>query len=86
MSSTDIEQAHTPAKKRGEKKPNFVLRIILFIKQVIAELKKVNTPTWKQLRNYFFVVLGFVIVMMVFVTLLDQLFGFLTLFVFGTAV
>lgn len=84
MTSTGIEQAHAHAK--GEKKPNFVLRIILFIKEVIAELKKVTTPTRKQLWNYFLVVLGFVIVMMIFVSLLDQLFGFLTLFVFGTAV
>lgn len=83
MNSTALQK--TPAKS-GEKKPNFVLRIVLFIKQVFAELKKVSTPTRKQLWNYFLVVLGFVLVMMVFVSLLDLLFGFLTLFVFGTAV
>lgn len=85
MSSSEVQKAHTPAGKSGEKKPNFVLRIIQFIKQVFAELKKVTTPTRKQLWNYFLVVLGFVILMMIFVSILDQLFGFLTVFLFGSA-
>lgn len=86
MSSSDIQQ-QTPAaaNDRGEKRPNIFVRIIIFIKQVIAELKKVTTPTRKELWNYFLVVLGFVLIMMLFVWLLDQAFGWLSLFVFGSA-
>ncbi|MDO4242095.1 MAG: preprotein translocase subunit SecE [Microbacteriaceae bacterium] len=66
------------------KKPNFVVRIILFIKQVFAELKKVTTPTRKELWNYFLVVLGFVLVMMAFVWLIDQAFGWLSWLTFSS--
>ena len=54
------------------------------LSSLISELKKVVTPTRKELINYFFVVLGFVVVMMVLVWLLDQLFGWVTVFIFGT--
>jgi len=61
-------------------------RIKLFIQQVIAELKKVTTPTRKELINYTLVVLAFVIIMMGLVWVLDQAFGWLTVFMFGTPV
>ena len=66
-----------------EKKPNVFARIALFIRQVFAELRKVVTPTRKQLVNYTLVVLGFILVMMVIVTVLDLVFGKLVGFVFG---
>jgi preprotein translocase subunit SecE len=50
-------------------------RIILFIQQVIAELRKVNKPTYTELRNYTGVVLGFVVVVMVMIFGFDFLFG-----------
>ncbi len=56
---------------------------MLFIKQVVQELKKVVTPTRKELLTFTGVVLAFVIVMMVIVSLLDQLFGYLAIVVFG---
>jgi len=59
-------------------------KIVLFIQQVIAELKKVVTPTRKELINYTLVVIGFVLVMMALVWVLDQAFGWLTVFIFGT--
>ena len=65
-------------------KKSFIGRIVLFIQQVIAELKKVTTPTRKELINYTLVVLGFVVVMMALVWVLDQLFGWVTVFIFGT--
>ena len=40
-----------------------IARIILFIRQVIGELKKVTRPTWGELRNYTFVVLGIITVL-----------------------
>ena len=58
-------------------------RFALFIRQVITELKKVVTPTRKELINYFFVVLVFVIIMMALVTFLDWIFGWAVLWTFG---
>ena len=72
------------AKADRAAKKSFFGRIALFIKQVFAELKKVVTPTRKELINYFFVVLGFVVIVMALVWLLDQLFGWVTVFIFGT--
>ena len=58
-------------------------RVALFIRQVIGELRKVVTPTRKELLSYTGVVLVFVVIMMVIVSGLD--FGFSTLvnFLFG---
>jgi preprotein translocase subunit SecE len=41
-----------------EKKPNFFLRIVIFIRQVFAELRKVVTPTRQELLKFTAVVLG----------------------------
>lgn len=70
-------------KERAEKRGPFA-GIILFLKQVIAELKKVVTPTRKELFSYTGVVLVFVVIMMALVYGLDQLFSWLVIFVFGT--
>ena len=72
------------AKADRAAKKSWVGRIVLFIQQVIAELKKVVTPTRKELINYTLVVLAFVIIMMALVWALDQLFGWVTVFIFGT--
>jgi preprotein translocase subunit SecE len=58
-------------------------RIVLFLRQVITELKKVITPTRKELFSYTAVVLVFVVIMMVLVSLLDVAFGFAVQNVFG---
>jgi preprotein translocase subunit SecE len=58
-------------------------RIMLFMRQVITELKKVITPTRKELFSYTAVVLVFVVIMMVLVSLLDVAFGFAVQNVFG---
>lgn len=57
--------------------------IALFIRQVIAELRKVVTPTRKELFSYTVVVLVFVLVMMVLVSVLDFVFGLGVGYVFG---
>ncbi|TFD26570.1 MULTISPECIES: preprotein translocase subunit SecE [Cryobacterium] len=59
-------------------------RLSLFIKQVFAELRKVVTPTRKELLNYTGVVLVFVIIMMAIVSAFDWIFGLAVLYVFGT--
>ena len=60
-----------------------IARIILFIRQVIGELRKVTRPTWAELRNYTFVVLGVVIVVMAIITLLDWGFAALVVWAFN---
>jgi len=58
-------------------------RIALFVRQVIAELKKVVRPTRSELITYTSVVLVFVAVVMAFVTVVDLGIGKLTFWVFG---
>ena len=60
-----------------------IARIALFLRQVVAELRKVVTPTWRELVTYTGVVLGFVVVMMAIVYVLDLGFGALVVWVFA---
>ena len=60
-------------------------RIALFLRQVVAELRKVVTPTRRELVTYTAVVLGFVVVMMAIVYVLDFGFSALVVFLFGGA-
>ncbi|WP_291051159.1 preprotein translocase subunit SecE [Herbiconiux sp.] len=71
------------AKKDRAAKRNPFARIALFIRQVFTELKKVVTPTRRELISYTLVVLVFVVIMMAIVVGLDQLFGWLAIVVFG---
>ena len=57
-------------------------RLVLFFKQVFGEIRKVTRPTWAELRNYTGVVLGFVVVVMLIISLLDWGFGQLVIFAF----
>lgn len=72
------------AKRDRAARRNPFARIALFIRQVIGELKKVVTPTRKELFSFTAVVLVFVVIMMAIVWGMDQLFGLLVLYVFGT--
>ncbi|MDG2496849.1 MAG: preprotein translocase subunit SecE, partial [Aquiluna sp.] len=58
-------------------------RVTLFVRQVLAELGKVTTPTRKELVNYTGVVLGFVAVVMVIISGLDWVFLNVVTFVFA---
>jgi preprotein translocase subunit SecE len=60
-------------------------RIALFLRQVVAELRKVVTPTRRELVTYTAVVLGFVVVMMAIVYALDLGLSALVVFLFGGA-
>ena len=64
-------------------KPNVFMRIGLFIKQIIDELRKVVTPTRKELVLWSIAVFIFVIFLMLFVTGLDFGLGKLVMLVFG---
>jgi len=75
----------------GEKGPrhneperrNIFGRIALYWRQVLAELKKVVTPSREETQRYIWIVLGFVLVMMLIVFVMDGAFGFLADKVFG---
>ncbi|ALU40707.1 preprotein translocase subunit SecE [Kocuria flava] len=58
-------------------------RLLLFLRQVVGELRKVVTPTRRELVNYVLVVLVFVAFMMVLISVLDLAFGQAALWVFG---
>ncbi|MDQ0745006.1 preprotein translocase subunit SecE [Clavibacter sp. B3I6] len=77
------EEIVAQAREQRDARRNPFARLVLFIKQVVQELKKVVTPTRKELLTFTGVVLAFVVVMMVIVSLLDQLFGYLAIVVFG---
>jgi preprotein translocase subunit SecE len=65
------------------KRLGFFGRIALFFRQVIGELRKVVTPTRKELFKFTAVVLVFVAIMMALVYGLDTAFSWLTAQVFG---
>ena len=69
-------------RERADRRSPFA-RLALFMRQVFGELKKVVTPTRRELINYTAVVLVFVVVMMALVSGLDLLFGFAVAYVFG---
>lgn len=71
--------------KNSEKaiKPNIFMRIGLFIKQIIDELRKVVTPTSKELFFWSLAVFIFVLLLMALVAGMDYGLGKLTLWIFG---
>jgi preprotein translocase subunit SecE len=71
------------AKKERASKRNPFSRIALFLRQVMGELKKVVTPTRKELINYVLVVLAFVTIMLLIVSAMDAVFGWTVIAVFG---
>ena len=72
----------TAKRERAARRSPFA-RVALFLRQVIGELRKVVTPTRRELVNYTLIVLGFLVVMMALVTGLDYLFGWVVSVVFG---
>ena len=56
---------------------------MLFLRQVVAELRKVVRPTRNELVTYTTVVLVFVLSVMVYVSVLDYGLGKLVLWAFG---
>ena len=82
---TDTAESSSKGNPAGKESPKrgFFGRIILFVRQVIAELRKVVVPTRKELIRFTITVLVFVIIMMLIVTGLDLLFGAGAVWVFG---
>jgi preprotein translocase subunit SecE len=71
------------AKKDRAQRRGPIGRLALFIRQVLNELRKVVTPTRKELISYTAVVLVFVVIMMGLVAGLDFGFGYLVAWLFG---
>ncbi|MCC3292486.1 preprotein translocase subunit SecE [Arthrobacter sp. zg-Y1110] len=65
------------------KKRGFFGAIFLYVRQVIAELRKVVKPTRGELFKMTGVVLAFVAVMILLITGLDLLFGSITSMIFS---
>ena len=82
METTTDDVVAKAKRDRADRRGPFAA-IVLFIRQVIAELRKVVTPTRKELFSYTGVVLVFVVVMMILVSILDFAFGLGVGYVFG---
>ena len=74
-----------PTKPRGRTDTTVspLARWLRFLREVVAELRKVIWPTRKQLVTYTAVVLVFVSIMVTYVALLDLGFGKVMFYVFG---
>lgn len=70
----------TPAAQK--QKTSLIGTIFLFVRQVVAELRKVVTPTRNELLRYTVTVVVFVVVMILFVTAADLGFGSLSRLIF----
>jgi preprotein translocase subunit SecE len=67
-------------------KRNVFGRTALFFKQVVAELRKVTKPTYKELVNYTGVVLAFVALVMLIISGFDWVFYQVVTFTFAPTV
>lgn len=81
--STTSARGGAGTTKKGDRKGLFA-RIVLFIRQVIDELRKVVRPTQQELLNYTAVVVVFICLIMAYVVGMDQIFNRLIAFVFGS--
>lgn len=84
--STTASGADAPTPKRNatrRDKPGMFSRLALFIRQVIAELRKVIWPTRKELVTYTWVVLVFVIAFALMIALVDLAAGRAVFALFG---
>lgn len=82
---TDSEAAEKAERARAEERVGIVGRLFRFLREVIAELRKVIWPTRKELVTYTTVVIVFVTIMFTIVATLDAVFAWGVLKVFGGA-
>lgn len=82
---TDSKAAATPARTQAAApaRGNVFARLQRFLREVVAELRKVIWPTRKQMITYTIVVIVFVVFMVALVAGLDVLFARAVLAVFG---
>ena len=70
-SASDAKNAPTPKRDQKAKKASLFARLVRFIREVWAELRKVIWPNRKQMVTYTVVVLTFVVFMVGLVSVLD---------------
>ncbi len=73
----------SPRPAKGATRLGLFARIARFVRQVVAELKKVVRPTREELLRYSAVVIVFVAIVMAFVVVVDLGAGSLVGWVFG---
>ncbi|AZQ76030.1 preprotein translocase subunit SecE [Flaviflexus ciconiae] len=83
VSDASTQAGDASRSPKSEKKLGLVARIKLFFRQIIGEMKKVVTPTRKELGTLFVTVIVFVLIIMAFVGLLDVVFARLAFLIFG---
>ena len=71
VKKADADTDDTRTLLRSEERVGFFARLIRFVREVVAELKKVIWPTRKELLTYATVVVVFVAVVVTIVALLD---------------
>jgi preprotein translocase subunit SecE len=71
------------ARKSSEQSTNPIIYVYNYLKQVVAELRKVIWPNRKQMGTYTSVVLAFLVFMVTLIGLVDLGLGRLVLLVFG---
>jgi preprotein translocase subunit SecE len=80
----DGEGSPTPKRDAGKgQRKGLFARMALFLRQVVAELRKVIWPTRKELLTYTWVVLVFVVVMAGLIALFDLAVGRVVFAIFG---
>jgi preprotein translocase subunit SecE len=77
--SRDSGRATRKPAPRGNPVTRLLASLRLFVSQILDELRKVVRPTGKELANYTFVVIVFVLVIMAIVAALDFTFHRLVL-------
>lgn len=80
---TDTREVARNEPSGSPQRRNPFARIALFVRQVVAELRKVVYPTQRQLITYTIVVLIFVLIMIAIVSVLDIGFQALMFEIFG---
>jgi preprotein translocase subunit SecE len=75
--------AESPKAKKEVRRTGFFGRIGGFFREVVSELRKVIWPTRRELLTYTGVVIGFVVIMVAIVAVLDYGFAKGILFSFG---
>lgn len=84
MSESAVTDAGEDDPRHEKSEGRFIIGpIVLFVRQVISELRRVVTPTREEWIRYIWVVVGFVAVMMLLVFVFDVAFGWLSQRVFG---
>ncbi len=80
---TKTEATRRRDDKDQEVQPNIFQRVVIFVRQVISEMKKVTYPTPQELWMYFVIVVVFITILMAYTGILDTIFSQLSKLVFG---